>query len=110
MKITFLGTGTSHGVPMLGCSCAVCRSSDKHDKRYRSSLMLEKDGKVLIIDTGYEFRLSALREGISNVDGVLYTHAHADHIAGIDDLRVFSQKQQLCVYANETTIDYINTH
>lgn len=110
MKITFLGTGTSHGVPVLGCSCPVCKSTDEHDKRYRSSLVLEKDGKVLIIDTGYEFRLAALRAGLTNVDGVLYTHSHADHIAGIDDLRVFSQKQQLCVYANASTIDYINTH
>jgi len=110
MRVTFLGTGTSHGVPMLGCTCPVCLSKDYHDKRYRSSLLLEKEGKNLIIDTGYEFRLAALRAKLSNVDAVLYTHSHSDHIAGIDDLRVFSQNKQLCVYSNASTIEYINTH
>ena len=110
MKVTFLGTGTSHGVPMLGCSCPVCKSKDPRDKRYRSSLLLEKEGKVLVIDTGYEFRLSLLREDVKNVDAVLYTHSHADHLAGIDDLRVFSQNKKLCIYSNEDTINYIKTH
>lgn len=110
MKVTFLGTGTSHGVPMLGCSCAVCTSTDPRDKRYRSSLLLEKDGKTLVIDTGYEFRLSLLREKVMNVDAVLYTHHHADHLAGIDDLRVFSQTKQLSIYSNAMTVDYIRSH
>lgn len=110
MKVTFLGTGTSHGVPMLGCSCPVCRSADPRDKRFRSSLLLENDEHTLVIDTGYEFRLSLLREEVRNVDAVLYTHSHADHTAGIDDLRVFSQDRQLNIYSNQSTVDYIKEH
>lgn len=110
MRLVFLGTGTSHGVPMLGCSCPVCLSDDEHDKRYRSSVLLEKDGKRIVIDTGYEFRLALLREGVKSIDAVLYTHAHADHMAGIDDLRVFSQKQPFDIYSSSETIDYIDKH
>lgn len=110
MKVTFLGTGTSHGVPMLGCDCAVCRSLDVRDKRYRSSLLLEKEGKNLVIDTGYEFRLSLLREGVKDVSAVLYTHSHLDHIAGLDDLRVFSQKEKLKVYSDLKVHEFITQH
>ncbi|MCR5732640.1 MAG: MBL fold metallo-hydrolase [Sphaerochaetaceae bacterium] len=107
MKITILGSGTSHGVPVLGCHCDVCKSTDKRDKRTRSSILFKKNGKNLVIDTGYEFRTQLLREGIDNIDAVLYTHTHADHISGLDDLRVFSQKNDLCIYGNKQTIKYI---
>ena len=79
MKLTFLGTGTSHGIPVIGCHCPVCTSSDPHDNRYRSSILIEKGDTKVIIDTGCEFRLQALRCGLDSLDGVLYTHAHADH-------------------------------
>ncbi len=98
MQITFLGTGTSHGVPVIGCTCPVCRSTDSRDQRYRSSILLEKDGRTLLIDTTPEFRLQALRAHISALDAVLYTHDHADHFNGIDDLRVFCKKSSLDVY------------
>ena len=104
MKITFLGSGTSHGVPVIGCHCPVCESSDERDKRYRSSIMLEKDNKRLVNDTGYEFRLQMLRARVDSIDGVLYTHSHADHLSGIDDLRVFTQHKNLPIYGNEKTI------
>ncbi|MSU06853.1 MBL fold metallo-hydrolase [Spirochaetales bacterium NM-380-WT-3C1] len=110
MKITFLGSGTSHGVPVIGCHCPVCESSDERDKRYRSSIMLEKDNKRLVIDTGYEFRLQMLRARVDSIDGVLYTHSHADHLSGIDDLRVFTQHKNLPIYGNEKTIDFIKEH
>ncbi len=84
-----MGSGTSHGVPVIGCSCKVCKSSDPHDKRYRASAFVESPANI-VIDTGPEFRLQALRAGIENIDAVLITHAHADHIFGLDDLRIFS--------------------
>lgn len=98
MKITFLGTGTSHGVPRIGCSCAVCTSSDHHNKRFRSSLLVEEGNTALVIDTGPEFRLQALRAHIRHIDAVLYTHNHADHVNGLDDLRVFCETEPLPVY------------
>ena len=107
MKVTFLGTGTSNGVPMLACSCPVCRSTDPHDKRYRSSILIEKGDTAVVIDTGYEFRLSAIRAGVTHLEGVLYTHSHADHMMGLDDLRVFTRKERLSVYGNEGTLDDI---
>lgn len=91
MKLTFLGTGTSHGVPVIGCDCKVCKSSDPKDKRYRcSAYITTNDGKSILIDCGPEFRLQALENNIKNVDCVLLTHSHADHLHGIDDLRIFS--------------------
>lgn len=108
MRVTFLGTGTSHGIPVLGCSCPVCLSSDPGDKRYRSSIMVESgNGGRIVVDTGYEFRLQLLRENVADLDAVLYTHAHMDHVAGLDDLRVFSQKKSLSVYGNKNTLDTI---
>jgi phosphoribosyl 1,2-cyclic phosphate phosphodiesterase len=89
MKMIIMGSGTSHGVPVIGCSCKVCKSSDPHDKRYRASAFVESPANI-VIDTGPEFRLQALRAGIENIDAVLITHAHADHIFGLDDLRIFS--------------------
>lgn len=95
-RLTFLGTGTSMGVPTVGCDCAVCTSTDPHDKRMRPSVMLrwteQETGRdrIVIIDTGQDFRTQALQYGISHVDAVLYTHSHADHILGLDDLRPLS--------------------
>jgi phosphoribosyl 1,2-cyclic phosphate phosphodiesterase len=98
MRITFLGTGTSHGVPALGCGCAVCRSKNKKNKRSRASLLVETGGRTILIDTAPDLRLQALREGIRTIDAVLYTHTHADHLHGIDDLRAFSHEKPIPVY------------
>ena len=84
-----LGTGTSCGFPFIGCHCPVCLSSNPKDKRWRSSILIEKGETKVVIDTGYEFRLQCLRAGIERLDGVLYTHTHPDHLAGLDDLRAF---------------------
>lgn len=101
LEITFLGTGTSHGIPVIGCSCPVCTSSDPHDNRYRSSILLRQNGTTILVDTTPEFRLQALRAGIRSLDAVLYTHDHADHFNGIDDLRVFCRDGSLPVYCSE---------
>jgi phosphoribosyl 1,2-cyclic phosphate phosphodiesterase len=94
MRLTFLGTGTSFGVPQIGCDCAVCRSTDSRDKRTRSGAVLEADGSTILIDTPPELRLQLISSGFSHVDAVVYTHEHADHINGIDDLRIFSVRQR----------------
>lgn len=106
MEITFLGTGTSHGMPVLTCDCSVCTSDNPKNKRTRSSLWVQTQGASILIDTATEFRLQALEAGIIRVDGVLYTHCHADHVFGFDDLRVFSELTQgnIPVYGNESTI------
>ena len=88
-SFTFLGTGTSVGVPVIGCSCAVCVSSEPKNKRLRSSAVLRMGGVTLLIDSGPDLRLQALREGLRGIDAVLYTHAHLDHVAGFDELRAF---------------------
>ena len=95
MKLTFLGSGTSTGVPTIGCHCRVCESADPHDKRTRPSVMLEFDGKVVVIDTSPDFRVQALREGMERLDAVLFTHDHVDHILGLDDVRPFYFRQQV---------------
>jgi len=106
MEITFLGTGTSHGVPVMTCDCTVCQSQDPKNTRTRSSLWVREKGMSLLIDTATEFRIQALKAQISHVDGVLYTHCHADHVFGFDDLRVFSNltKTSIPIYGNESTI------
>jgi phosphoribosyl 1,2-cyclic phosphate phosphodiesterase len=109
MRLTFLGTGTSHGVPTIGCSCRVCRSKDKKNKRTRSSLLVQTCGLTILIDTATEFRTQALREGITSIDAVLYTHTHADHIHGIDDLRPLSRETRIPVYGSPETMDEIRT-
>lgn len=90
MRLTFLGTGTSFGVPQIGCSCAVCRSGDPRDRRMRTGAVIEQGGRCLLIDTPPELRLGLLAAGIGRVDAVLFTHDHADHTHGIDDLRALS--------------------
>ena len=89
MKITILGSGTSTGVPMVGCHCQVCGSSDPRDKRTRASILVESQGQRMLVDTSTDLRTQALREGVPQIDAVLLTHTHADHINGIDDLRGF---------------------
>lgn len=97
MKLTFLGTGTSHGVPVIACDCAVCNSKDPRDKRTRSSAYIQTaDNKYILIDVGPDFRTQALREKIRQIDAILLTHSHADHLHGIDDLRNFS-----CIMSNK---------
>jgi phosphoribosyl 1,2-cyclic phosphate phosphodiesterase len=92
MRLTFLGTGTSFGIPQIGCDCAVCRSTDPRDKRSRCSVAVEAGGRVILIDSAPELRLQLLASRIRQVDAVLYTHAHADHVNGIDDLRIFTAR------------------
>ena len=87
MKVTLLGTGTSQGVPVIGCQCEVCRSMNPRDKRLRTSAMLEWDNNRYIIDCGPDFRMQMLREEIDRIDGILFTHEHSDHTAGLDDIR-----------------------
>lgn len=107
MKITFLGTGTSHGVPKIGCSCSVCTSSDSLNKRYRSSVLIQKEGYSVVIDTAVEFRLQVLRAHLNSLDAVFYTHNHADHLNGIDDLRSFSESSPLAIYGPQEVVDEI---
>jgi phosphoribosyl 1,2-cyclic phosphate phosphodiesterase len=97
MRLTFLGTGTSFGIPQIGCSCPVCRSTDPRDRRSRSGAVLESGESTLLLDTPPELRLQLLAAGISRLDAVLYTHEHADHVNGIDDLRIFSQRDRRAV-------------
>lgn len=90
LKITFLGTATSIGVPVIACDCPVCTSSDKKDKRFRASVHIQKGDTSIVIDCGPDFRIQMIRENISNLDAVLFTHEHRDHIAGLDDVRAFN--------------------
>ena len=90
-RVTFLGTGTSHGVPMIGCRCAVCRSGDPHDRRSRPSIHVAvQDGPAILVDTATDLRAQALANDITRVDAVLFTHAHADHVMGLDEVRRFN--------------------
>ena len=109
MRLTFLGTGTSTGVPTLGCRCAVCRSADPRDNRTRPSILLEFDGRAVVIDTAPDFRQQALREAFPRLDAILYTHDHADHIFCLDDVRVFyfRQKIPIPIYADARTMKSI---
>ncbi|MEM7103495.1 MAG: MBL fold metallo-hydrolase [Bacteroidota bacterium] len=100
MEITFLGTGTSQGVPVIGCDCEVCLSEDPRDKRLRCSIMVSINGKNIVVDTGPDFREQMLRAGVKDVEAVLITHEHRDHIAGLDDVRPFNfiHKKDMPVY------------
>ncbi len=103
MKITFLGTGTSQGVPVIACECATCLSDDCHDKRLRASLLVETASNTIVIDAGPDFRQQMLSAGVKKLDAILLTHEHKDHIAGMDDLRAFNYKSQsaIDIYAEE---------
>jgi phosphoribosyl 1,2-cyclic phosphate phosphodiesterase len=105
-KITVLGSGTSVGVPTIGCHCDVCSSADPRDNRLRPSILVSYEGHNVVIDTGPDFRYQALRAGIQRVDAILFTHSHADHIMGLDDVRPFNfrQKERIPIYANEPTM------
>ena len=102
MTITFLGTGTSQGVPVIACNCEVCTSDDKRDKRLRTSILIEGEGKVIVIDSGPDFRYQMLRAKVQHLDAIVFTHEHKDHIAGLDDIRAFNYKQKgpIDVYAD----------
>src|SRR5579862_1305386 len=104
MKVTVLGSGTSHGVPSIGCDCAVCRSTDPHDRRLRPSILIELTGgpsnafassvRSILVDTSTDLREQAIRAGVRRVDAILFTHSHADHVMGIDDVRRYNQMQK----------------
>nr|WP_199082740.1 MBL fold metallo-hydrolase [Pedobacter sp. ASV19] len=101
MKVTFLGTGTSQGIPVISCGCEVCLSDDYRDKRLRTSVLLETDDKTIVIDSGPDFRYQMLRAGVKDLDAIIYTHEHKDHIAGLDDIRPFNYlvKKNIDIYA-----------
>lgn len=109
MKVIFLGTGTSQGVPVIGCECEVCRSLDFRDKRLRSSVYIETQDRALIIDTGPDFRQQMLRENIKQLDAVLLTHSHRDHLAGLDDIRAFNhlQSKDMPIYGRRDSLDRV---
>jgi phosphoribosyl 1,2-cyclic phosphate phosphodiesterase len=105
LKITFLGTGTSSGVPMIGCECEVCTSTDKKDKRLRSSILVQSEKTTLVVDTGPDFRYQMLRQDVKRLDAVVFTHPHKDHLAGLDDIKAFNylSKKPMNIYANSLT-------
>ena len=94
LKITFLGTGTSQGIPVIACDCEVCISKNEKDKRLRVSVLIETENNTLVIDSGPDFRTQMLRANVQNIDGILYTHEHKDHVAGMDDVRPFCFKHK----------------
>jgi phosphoribosyl 1,2-cyclic phosphate phosphodiesterase len=107
VKVTFLGSGTSQGIPVIACSCAVCTSADTRDKRLRSSVLLQVDDKNIVIDSGPDFRYQMLRAGVTHLDALVFTHEHKDHTAGLDDIRAFNYKQgeAINVYAHKRVQD-----
>ncbi|WP_113925474.1 MBL fold metallo-hydrolase [Cognataquiflexum aquatile] len=109
MKVTFLGTGTSQGVPVIACDCPVCSSLDYRDKRLRSSIHLEIEGKSLVVDTGPDFRQQMIREKIHHLDAVLFTHEHKDHTGGLDDIRSYNflQKKDMPIYGTKKVLNQI---
>ncbi len=108
-KVTFLGTGTSQGVPVIACNCKVCKSKNPKDQRLRTSILVEMEGFNIIIDSGPDFRFQVLRAEIQKLDAILFTHQHRDHIAGLDDVRSFNfkQKKAMPIYGNAVVIDQL---
>ncbi len=108
-SITFLGTGTSQGVPMIGCDCEVCSSTDKRNNRLRSSVLIEYGGYVIVIDAGMDFRYQMLRENVRSIDAILLTHEHKDHIGGVDDIRAFNYLlgRAVDIYAEQRVLDVV---
>jgi len=106
LRITFLGTGTSQGVPVIGCGCSTCRSEDPRDQRLRSSILIRENDFTLVVDTGPDFRQQMLRAGVDSLDAVLFTHEHRDHIAGLDDIRAFNfiQDQSMDIYTEKRVL------
>ncbi|TDE10310.1 MBL fold metallo-hydrolase [Dyadobacter psychrotolerans] len=111
MKITFLGTGTSQGIPVIACDCAVCRSTDARDNRLRTSVWIQVEGKSFVIDTGPDFRQQMLRANVQELDAAIFTHQHKDHTAGLDDIRAFNHRQQqdIPLYGRESVLNQIRS-
>ena len=111
MKVTFLGTGTSQGIPIISCSCDVCLSPDRRDKRLRTSVLVETKGVSMVIDSGPDFRHQMLRENVKSLDAILFTHEHRDHIAGLDDVRAFNfiHKKPMDIFAETRVLEAIKT-
>lgn len=109
MKITFLGTGASHGIPVIGCSCAVCSSQNQKNKRLRSSVFIQTETNKIVIDAGPDFRQQVLREKITEINAVLLTHEHKDHTAGLDDVRAFNylMKKAMPIYAENRVLESV---
>jgi phosphoribosyl 1,2-cyclic phosphate phosphodiesterase len=109
LRVTFLGTGTSQGVPVIGCTCEVCQSLDYRDKRLRTSILIETGNQTFVIDTGPDFRQQMLREQVKRIDAVIFTHAHRDHTAGLDDVRAynFMQKMDMPIYGTEPVLEQL---
>lgn len=105
MQVTFLGTGTSGGVPLIGCQCEVCKSTDTRDTRLRTSIMIQEKDRIIIVDCGPDFRQQMLRENVRKIDAILMTHRHKDHTGGLDDIRAFNfiNKKAIDVYCDEAT-------
>lgn len=103
LKVTVLGSGTSQGVPVIACECDICQSKDTKDKRLRSSVMLSYEGENFVIDSGPDFRQQMLRENVKTLSGIIFTHEHKDHLAGLDDVRAFNyvEKRDMEIYCNE---------
>lgn len=110
-EITFLGTGTSIGVPVIGCDCAVCTSDDPKNKRLRSSIYVKTHETEFVVDTGPDFRQQCLREGIRNLDAAIFTHAHSDHVMGFDDLRRFTvwDEDEMEIHANAQCMERLES-
>ncbi|TFG62402.1 MAG: MBL fold metallo-hydrolase [Spirochaetales bacterium] len=109
MQIIFLGTGTSHGIPCIACSCAICTSSDPKNARTRASIWIRHRHLSLLIDTSTDFRFQAIREGMTSLDAIFFTHAHADHLHGLDDIRPLCRDKTMPVYGNEATLTEIRS-
>jgi phosphoribosyl 1,2-cyclic phosphate phosphodiesterase len=109
MRVTFLGTGTSQGVPVIGCTCEVCQSLDFRDKRFRTSIHIEINNQSFVVDTGPDFRQQMLRERIKRIDAILFTHAHRDHTAGLDDVRAYNymQEMDMPVYGTQPVLEQL---